>query len=173
METVDWESGPFDIYLYVGCANPPAPGEEIPLPLREPSVFVRVMRWESRGFLGLDLLRPEVATIRKWFKEHHASVLLVPVAYRQPRVTVEEAYPIAEQFRRQKQSRRYPTLTWGPIVRAAHAGEACAWAFFSGSDELQRQGYVPGGLFACVDKLDGHVWTDEDDNRRNALNDAS
>ena len=117
-------------------------------------MFVRVMRWESRGFLGLDLLRPEVATIRKWFKEHHASVLLVPVAYRQPRVTVEEAYPIAEQFLRQKQSRRYSTLTWGPIVRAAHAGEACAWAFFSGSHELQRQGYVPGGLFACVDKLE-------------------
>ncbi len=36
------------------------------------------------------------------------------------------------------------------------------WTFVSGSDELFWEGYVPGAVYACVDKADGHIWTDEE-----------
>jgi hypothetical protein len=36
------------------------------------------------------------------------------------------------------------------------------WTFVSGSDELFWEGYVPGAVYACVDKTDGHIWTDEE-----------
>jgi hypothetical protein len=36
------------------------------------------------------------------------------------------------------------------------------WTFVSGSDELFWDGYVPGAVYACVDKADGHLWSDEE-----------
>jgi hypothetical protein len=34
------------------------------------------------------------------------------------------------------------------------------WTFVCGSDQLFDEGYVPGAVYACVDKVDGHVWAD-------------
>jgi hypothetical protein len=31
------------------------------------------------------------------------------------------------------------------------------WTFVRGSDQLFDEGYVPGAVYACVDKVDGHV----------------
>lgn len=36
------------------------------------------------------------------------------------------------------------------------------WTFVCGSDELFDEGYVPGAVYACVDKADGHLWSDEE-----------
>ena len=36
------------------------------------------------------------------------------------------------------------------------------WTFVSGSDELFEQGIVPGAVYACVDKMDGHIWTEDE-----------
>ncbi len=36
------------------------------------------------------------------------------------------------------------------------------WTFVSGSDQLFREGYVPGAVYACVDKTDGHLWSMDD-----------
>jgi hypothetical protein len=36
------------------------------------------------------------------------------------------------------------------------------WTFVCGSDELFDKGYVPGAVYACVDKADGHLWSDEE-----------
>jgi hypothetical protein len=36
------------------------------------------------------------------------------------------------------------------------------WTFVRGSDELFEEGYVPGAVYACVDKQDGRVWTDDE-----------
>ncbi|MGH9831868.1 MAG: hypothetical protein ACRD9Y_02560 [Blastocatellia bacterium] len=33
------------------------------------------------------------------------------------------------------------------------------WVFSAGSRQLMDEGYVPGAISACVDKLDGHVWS--------------
>jgi hypothetical protein len=36
------------------------------------------------------------------------------------------------------------------------------WTFVSGSDQLFQEGYVPGAVYACVDKTDGHLWSMDD-----------
>lgn len=36
------------------------------------------------------------------------------------------------------------------------------WTFASGSEELFDQGIVPGAIYACVDKENGRVWSNED-----------
>jgi len=36
------------------------------------------------------------------------------------------------------------------------------WTFVAGSDQLFEEGYVPGAVFACIDKQDGHLWSREE-----------
>lgn len=36
------------------------------------------------------------------------------------------------------------------------------WIFAAGSRQLIEEGYVPGAVFACIDKIDGHVWSTEE-----------
>ena len=36
------------------------------------------------------------------------------------------------------------------------------WTFVRGSDQLFDEGYVPGAVYACVDKVDGHIWSDDE-----------
>ena len=35
------------------------------------------------------------------------------------------------------------------------------WTFVCGSAQLFEQGIVPGAVYACVDKADGRVWSEE------------
>lgn len=39
------------------------------------------------------------------------------------------------------------------------------WVFSAGSEQLIEEGYIPGAIFACVDKTDGHLWTREEQER--------
>ena len=36
------------------------------------------------------------------------------------------------------------------------------WTFVCGSDQLFDEGYVPGAVYACVDKVDGRLWNDDE-----------
>ena len=36
------------------------------------------------------------------------------------------------------------------------------WVFSAASAQLIEEGYVPGAVFACVDKMDGHIWSEEE-----------
>lgn len=36
------------------------------------------------------------------------------------------------------------------------------WVFLLPSEELIEESHVPGGLTICVDKSDGHVWSNEE-----------
>ncbi|MGH9846346.1 MAG: hypothetical protein ACREEM_47210 [Blastocatellia bacterium] len=36
------------------------------------------------------------------------------------------------------------------------------WTFVRGSDQLFDEGYVPGAVYACVDKADGHLWSGDE-----------
>ncbi len=33
------------------------------------------------------------------------------------------------------------------------------WVFSAASEQLIEEGYVPGAVSACVDKVDGHIWS--------------
>lgn len=39
------------------------------------------------------------------------------------------------------------------------------WVFSAASEQLIEEGYVPGAVYACVDKADGHVWSTEEQDR--------
>ena len=40
--------------------------------------------------------------------------------------------------------------------------EGLYWVFSAASEQLIEEGYVPGAVFACVDKMDGHIWSEEE-----------
>ena len=35
------------------------------------------------------------------------------------------------------------------------------WVFSAGSPRLLEAGFIPGAIFVCVDKTDGHLWGTE------------
>ena len=39
------------------------------------------------------------------------------------------------------------------------------WVFSAGSRQLFEEGYVPGAVSACIDKVDGHVWSIKEQER--------
>ena len=77
-------------------------------------------------------------------------------------LTIAEAQRIAEDNirRRISQSERLSRYQFGPVV--FERDDEYFWTFVSGSKQLQDEGWVPGALHACVDKVDGHVWTSEE-----------
>ena len=40
--------------------------------------------------------------------------------------------------------------------------EPSFWTFGMASPQLMDEGFAPGAIFVSVDKLDGHVWNDEE-----------
>lgn len=77
-------------------------------------------------------------------------------------LTITMAQQIAEEniLRRISQSEKLAAYQFAPVVLESD-GEYF-WTFVSGSEQLQREGMVPGALHACVDKIDGHVWTNQE-----------
>ncbi|MGH9845111.1 MAG: hypothetical protein ACREEM_40865 [Blastocatellia bacterium] len=39
------------------------------------------------------------------------------------------------------------------------------WVFAAASQKLQDEGYIPGAVYILVDKCDGHLWSDEEQER--------
>lgn len=77
-------------------------------------------------------------------------------------LTITMAQQIAEENirRRISQSEKLAAYQFAPAVLESD-GEYF-WTFASGSEQLQQEGVVPGALHACVDKVDGHVWTNQE-----------
>lgn len=77
-------------------------------------------------------------------------------------LTIADALPIAEReiatvINGSERLRRYE---FGPVHYLRETDRY--WVFSAGSEQLMEEGYVPGAISACVDKIDGHVWdTDE------------
>jgi hypothetical protein len=79
-------------------------------------------------------------------------------------LTFEQAKEIA--------AREIERLTSEPPLRDYEFGqmwfkreEEPFWVFAAASQELQDNGYVPGAVYVLVDKLDGHIWSDEEQER--------
>lgn len=80
-------------------------------------------------------------------------------------LTLIEALPlaqrhIAEVINRSERLRRYeflPVEFWRETERY--------WVFSAVSPQSQAEGRVPGAVSVCVDKLDGHIWSVEEQER--------
>ncbi len=77
-------------------------------------------------------------------------------------ITIEQAWPLADR-EIQRIVRTAPELKGYDFKPTHYARENdTCWVFCAASDQLIEEGYVPGAVFASVDKTDGHVWSDEE-----------
>jgi len=89
---------------------------------------------------------------------------ILEVAYRTSRISIEEARSAAEQALMNWLATEKSANTYEPLqhLTSLTHGKARWWTFFARSPEAQEQGYIPGGAMLYVDKVDGHVWTNEE-----------
>ena len=80
-------------------------------------------------------------------------------------LTIAEALPIAERHIAEviARSERLRKYEFDPVCFRREADRY--WVFSAGSRQLQEEGRVPGAVSACVDKVDGHVWSLEEQER--------
>ncbi len=77
-------------------------------------------------------------------------------------ITLEEALLLAER-EIERQIAASPVLSGYQFSPVRLKGEdERSWVFVSGSEQLQDEGYVPGALYARVDKRDGHIWSPDE-----------
>ncbi len=74
------------------------------------------------------------------------------------KITLQQAHNIAEhEVRRIIQNAEELTGYDFTSVELSRKTPAF-WVFSAGSPKLQAEGFIPGAIFVCVDKLDGHIW---------------
>ena len=156
----------YDLYLSLGCRTLPdleALTQKVPM-LADPALHTRILkRSPGPGFLGLDLPDTIAVSLLQRLKSAKASGCRLPSAYRLPLISIEQAAPMAEQAMGELKAARLPYDTLGP-VRFLREQPTC-WTFGAVSEQLVKEGRIPGVLHACVDKLDGHLWTREEFDR--------
>lgn len=108
----------YDIYLAVGHDRPPDLSRmeaKAPVGLDALLEKFRGVQWPEPGFLGLDLPARVAAEILELLNEVGASGLVVPVPYRQPKVSREMARPIAEEAIAQTQKNSVRAIHLNPF----------------------------------------------------------
>jgi hypothetical protein len=110
----------------------------------------------SGEFEGLELPLVVAREVRRTSERRKA---LVPSRYRTPRVSLEEARSRAESVLRDRQH-RYQDVTFGDVE--IYAYHPMVYTLVTFSPEWQHEGRVPGGLICSIDKVDGHVWTTDE-----------
>ena len=157
----------FDVYHYCGCPVIPDSSdlsEAIP-PWADPQWCARLLTQEP-GFLGLDLSHESARALLERLKHTDwitvGMIVLARYHDEQSWISIQAAGSFPEKALAEG-IRRYPHVKFEP-TQFRYA--AVLWyTFLASSEELQRRGVVPGALFANVDKLDGHIWRDEEAER--------
>lgn len=161
----------YDIYLSTGCRELPVLDDlvtRIPM-LADPALQQKILTGSPHhpGFLGLDLPEELAQTLFRRLQTTRAVGLWLLSAYRQPRVSKEQAVKLAEPAIAElakKHFERHPDDTLGPVGFVGEKSEF--WVFGARSEQLIAMDMIPGSLRVSVDKLDGHIWTREDFDRR-------
>ena len=148
----------YDIYLFSSSLRTP---ELSNLTAKEilPQM-VRSLQERQQGFLGLNLSGDTAAELLEQLTLAGGRGLVASAAYRQPKVTLEMAKPIAEKAIADQQKRHSPNYTYGPVQLLSEG--AFWWKFGAVSPDLVERGYIPATLYALVDKVDGHLWTTQE-----------
>jgi len=112
------------------------------------------------GPLGLSLPRQEAIELFRLLVPCTYSAqggYLMLAAYHKPLVSREQAQPIAIAYLHELIDREFSSLHFSDVQFARE--DAMWWTFVVGCEEWKD--LIPGALFASVDKLDGHIWTDD------------
>lgn len=82
------------------------------------------------------------------------------------KVTIAQAQLLAETAIQEiiQRSPELAGLTFHPLNY--YRENEAYWVFGAACPELIRQGYIPGAVIVGVDKNDGHIWQEEEYERR-------
>lgn len=113
----------YDIYLSMGCRELPILDDlvtQIPM-LADPALQQKILTGSPHhpGFLGLDLPEELAQALFRRLKSKRAGGSWLPSAYRQPRVSKEQAAMLAEPAIAElakKHFQRHPDDALGPVV---------------------------------------------------------
>jgi hypothetical protein len=110
---------------------------------------------KTTGRIYLALPLAEARAAKKAAKRYDARAYIVPVSYRVPQVSIEEARTIALKQHAEVKKRR-------PALEDLDDGsDGPMWWTFSAVDvDAVNAGWIPGRIFISIDKLDGHLVTD-------------
>jgi len=157
----------FDIYLAYGCKALP---RSIDLVNISPSLAMNEFREkllsDSPEFLGVNLSLSSAKTLLGLLKskEFKARGVIIPAKYRdnRPNIDLETAFQIADKYLEQVQLTEYPDLHFGKTTYTRGHDSFMYFTFGAVAHEWTEAGLHPDGIFASIDKLDGHVWSDEE-----------
>jgi hypothetical protein len=151
----------YDIYLVRSAAKFPAPEDlaSIASGLQEPALQ-QLMTQGNMNLLKVALPRDKALELLDRLEREGAWGSLISSAYRHPRLTREQASPLAERAIIARQAAQRPGDTLGPVRFVSE--EPCCWTFGASSAQLISEDLIPGMVFASIDKLDGHVWAQEE-----------
>jgi hypothetical protein len=147
-----------DIYLIAGCKQSPK-GGALSSGASQSALLTRLFE-ERPGFLGMSLNAKDAAAALAQLKESGARGMVVAADYRHGGLKMEDALPLAEAHLARQITQHFPHVPFEAIRFVRE--EALWWTFCRPSEALIEQGYVPGALYAAIDKLDGHVWDDNE-----------
>lgn len=139
----------FDVYVYEPC-EVASEGVDLSPELRERLSQVK------EDFLHLDFpTKEEAAVLARLIVAHGGEARVIDAAYREPRITLEQAWPLAEQELEALKAVCEPA-EYDPLE--FHNEDPMRWIFCAVSPELMARGKIPGALFPAIDKVDGHAW---------------
>lgn len=173
----------YDLYLHYACHAQPELTDlltRIPA-LRTPALEEKLRSYPASsagqmpqrhpprpGFLGLNLEK-ELARelcLRLNKEPVRAQGEIILAAYREPRISREQAQKLAEQELIRLRQQEFPTNDFEPV---SPLREEPRWwifvAYFKRTpEERAKRGVVIGtdGPWICVDKVDGHIWYNDE-----------
>ena len=153
---------PYDVYLLAGATTLPDLGDLIvrfPLLGTTSTQRLLVQRTEMPGFLSLDLPFGDAVALLVRLRTQGAVGQVVPSAYRQPQISVDNALTIAQPVLLQREAEVFAGYQFGPVM--VWREEVRWWVIGAVSQRLLNEGHIPGGVATQVDKLDGRIWTHE------------
>lgn len=159
-----YEDEKYDVYLYTD--GPAPPGVALPF---DPALLQKSYA-ERRANRAPILEGLSLSEAKKWvylFEKAErvngrpcARLDIEPTRYRVPKVSREQARGIAQK-------------RWEELVEQGRPldpldipmNDQICWSFGADDRDWQAQGLIPGRVWIYVDKLDGHIVSDEEMNR--------
>jgi hypothetical protein len=150
----------YDLTLDRGCASFPLVADLVPSARGLANLEVQLkLTQDQPGWLDLALPLTVAERLGRRLHASGARGEIVEVAYRTPQLSQEAALQLAARVLPDLAARTFPGYSFKPPVLRR---DAPRWyLFIRVSDALLDAGHIPGGVLAGIDKIDGHLWSDE------------
>jgi hypothetical protein len=150
----------YDLFLYEGCRSRPDLSELADtLPILRTEAFLERVTSPFPGFLELSLEKEVVLQLARALKSSGKLGLYLLEGYRTPTISEAFALEVGER-ERAKLIAESPELTFYPP--RVNPRKLIWWEVTIGCKEWSDAGVLPGAIILWVDKLDGHVWDDQE-----------